>query len=626
MQKQRKRLKKGWDVLRYLVLEVLFALACYFYLRYIWRTYSFPNPYENHLFKVVVFGGLFIWLFFGPILNKLVMFVYGCLFNAYLIGQFCYHEAFNSYFRLQTALDLVKEVLGVKESAAEFLAPREIQNFLGFVALILVFLILALIFERKTFRFWYRMPISLLALLLIFPIQNEIDAYNQKVLATKDQEDIFQMNHSDYYIYDIIPTSNQFVDTFGLLPFFYRDVEIILTKDVNTEETRQEITSFLAERKAQSTNDLTGLFKGKNVIFVQAESYNRASLDEELTPTIYKMFNEGIRVQNFNTPALPGSTSDTEFMANVSLIPNSEGHAVCYAFPNNTYPTTLAKLFKEAGYHTSAYHNNFGDYYNRNVIYETYGYDEFIDCNKLGVKDYSSDLEVEQIMKYIIAEQADPYMVFWITFSGHQPYTLDSVGVSPEDVAKIKEKYPTLDDSFVSYIAKNMDLDHSLQDMMKVLEDANKLDDVVFVFFGDHEAKNIDFWGGSDFYKQTGIAPEDYYRYTDLYIYNSAMEEPMVYEKVATTLDFIPTFANLWGFSYDAQTVLGHDIFDPTYDGLFFSEWEYWRTDHYQYNFMEDTFLFEDSYDEQEARKEMRYAEKQKEISKQILKLDYFKK
>ena len=176
----------------------------------------------------------------------------------------------------------------------------------------------------------------------------------------------------------------------------------------------------------------------------------------------------------------------------------------------------------------------------------------------------------------------------------------------------------------MSYIAKNMDLDQAIGNFMEEMEKAGKLDDVVFLFFGDHEVKNLNLWGDSIFYEQTGIKPMDEYRYTELYFYNSAMEEPMEYTKTATALDLLPTIANLWGLDYDPHTILGRDIFDPEYDGLFFSEWEYWKTDHYYYNFMDDEFEFLDDYDEEKARQEMDYAFRQKEISRKILKLDYF--
>lgn len=617
---------KSWlDIVRYVVIEVFFTLFILGFLVYIYQTYS-PNitNYDMHLFRIVFLGAILLIVFIGPMLNRFVLFVYTGLFASYLMSQSSYHNAFNSYYRFRTLIDLYHELVGVKDSAFEFVTREEVIVSAVFVVGTILFFVFYLLWQRKCFSIIYRIPYKLAILFLLLPMHSSYVHYLNDINATKNTEDAFQFNRTPYYIYEVIPNANQFVEEFGLLPFAYRDGELLLNQDVMSNEKRNEIASFLKELPEHNANEFTGLFEGKNVIFIQAESYNRASLDEELTPTLYKMFQEGIRIQNFNTPALPGSTSDTEFMANVSLIPYTDGHAVCYAYPTNVFPTTLPKLFRDAGYYTTAYHNNYGEYYNRNLVFDNYGYNDFIDCNDLGVPDESSDTVVEEIMRWIILEEEDPFMVYWITYSGHQPYVLDSVGVAEEDVALIKEKYPELDDSFVSYIAKNMDLDHCLADLLLNLEENGKSDDVVFVVFGDHEAKGIDFWGSSDFYKQTGIEPEDYYRYTDLYIYSTCIEEPVVYEKVATALDMLPTIANLWNLPYDSHTVLGRDIFDESYDGFFFSEWEYWRTNHYQYNFMNDEYILLDDYDAGKAEEEMRYYEKMKQISKSILQLDFF--
>ena len=622
--KKKPRLKKPFRILLYFLIEILYTVLILLYMNYIHDQYSFTTVFDTELYSIIRYGAVFLIWVIGPMLNRYVLFLYVGAFLFVILGQTWYYRAFNSYCRINTALDLFGEVVGVKESAFEFIQREELMVIGMFVVITLIFILLYFLCQRRCFRLRWRIPYKLAFLCLLIPMNHHYQDYLAMTEDLKNNVDLFQMSNTDYYIYDVIPTTNQFVDRFGILPLLYRDGELYLQKEVMSAEDKEEIAQFLAGRPEKTENDYTGLFAGKNLFIIQAESFNRASLDEELTPNIYKMYRDGLRVRNFNTPALPGSTSDTEFMTNVSLIPNSEGHAVCYAFPENEYRTTLPKLFNDAGYWTAAYHNNYGKYYNRDVIFPTYGYQDFYDSNRIGVADGTTDLDVMEVLKWMYVENEKPYMIYWITYSGHQPYTLDSFGVSEESVARIKAKYPNLDDSFVSYIAKNMDLDQAIGNFMEEMEKAGKLDDVVFLFFGDHEVKNLNLWGDSIFYEQTGIKPMDEYRYTELYFYNSAMEEPMEYTKTATALDLLPTIANLWGLDYDPHTILGRDIFDPEYDGLFFSEWEYWKTDHYYYNFMDDEFEFLDDYDEEKARQEMDYAFRQKEISRKILKLDYF--
>ncbi len=426
-------------------------------------------------------------------------------------------------------------------------------------------------------------------------------------------------------MYESVSNVSLFVEKFGLVTLGYKDVNdlIVETNDTNTYGT--EIQDYLENKDPViNTNDYTGLLKGKNVLFVQAESFNEFGYDEELTPTIYKIKNEGISISGFETPALSGSTSDSEFMANTSLVPSSEGEPVCYKYVNNTYPVTLANLFKENGYSTIAVHNNYGNYYNRLNIFSTLGYDDFYDCTSLGLMDESSDGEVGEVLKYIIADADYPLMMYWITYSGHQPYTLDSVGVNEEDVAKIKEKYPNLDDRYVSYLAKNMDLDHALQAILEQAEYTGTLDNLAIVFYGDHIVKGMEYSNCDDYFEQTGLDKFYTFNNTDLFIYTTGMTGSE-YPKVSTLLDLLPTMANLWDFSYDEQCILGRDIFDPNYSGFFFANYGELATDYYRYDMLKDQFSYTNGYDLDLAEQEISQFERLLDVSKKILKIDYFK-
>jgi hypothetical protein len=80
----------------------------------------------------------------------------------------------------------------------------------------------------------------------------------------------------------------------------------------------------------------------------------------------------------------------------------------------------------------------------------------------------------------------------------------------------------------------------------------------------------------------------------------------------------------MWDIKIDTKTILGRDIFDETYNGFYFSEWEFWKTDNYIYDFINDKLYIDNDYDESVAEEEMNYYTNMKEKSKLILKLDYF--
>ena len=69
-------------------------------------------------------------------------------------------------------------------------------------------------------------------------------------------------------------------------------------------------TNIFKSADATSKNQYTGMFKGKNLIVFLAEAFYPIAIDKELTPTLYKLSNEGFIFKNFYTPIYPVSTSD----------------------------------------------------------------------------------------------------------------------------------------------------------------------------------------------------------------------------------------------------------------------------------------------------------------------------
>ena len=64
-----------------------------------------------------------------------------------------------------------------------------------------------------------------------------------------------------------------------------------------------------------------GYFKNKNLILFMAESYNMIAVNKELTPTLYKLTNEGFVFNNFYTP-VNNSTIGGEFQELTGLYAN----------------------------------------------------------------------------------------------------------------------------------------------------------------------------------------------------------------------------------------------------------------------------------------------------------------
>lgn len=602
--------------------EVLFYLSIFAYMLVIKSIYSTNVPYDLKVFFGFALAIIGICILVGGHANKYVSLVLCAIYTLYLVAQKTYYKGFGSYFRFSTAKELSSEVTGQGAAINELFDMKDLIPFLIFLLLVVAFLIIRYCFKIKTKYKWYVHLSSLLCFLLSFVSINSMI----KQINSTNTNDNFQIYHTDFYLYDTVSNPKSFVDNLGLLTFEFRDLQSLIDNKKNTELYKEKIDEFFYNKNSiKESNDYTGLFKDKSLLIIQAESLNSFGINEELTPTLYKMINNSIQITNFDTPLLIGSTSDSEFMANTSFIPEAEGYSVCYQYVNNTYPLTLGNLFKNNGYSTNAFHNNFGEYYNRFTTFNNYGY-EFFDSYGLGIESEASDTLVSEQIGWIDVEK-EKFVSLWISYSGHQPYGLEDVGVNKEDVETIKKLYPNLNDDYVSYLAKTMDFDKAVEQFLNVMEWMGRIDDVVVVIYGDHVAKGLDLSRGTNFDEVFGVNSDDNpsITYTPLFIYANDMEHQLI-DKYCTALDILPTLMNLWGIDYNDEYAFGHDILDDEYRGFCFdANGNYWNNDFY-FNSTNNAITTYNGYSEDSAREIVNDFNKKREVCKEILKIDYFKK
>lgn len=602
--------------------EVLFYLCIFAYMLVIKSIYSTNVTYDLKVFFGFMLAIIGICILIGGHANKYVSFVLCATYTLYLVAQKTYYKGFGSYFRFSTAKELSSEVAGQGAAINELFDTKDIIPFVVLLLIVVAFLIIRYCFKIKTKYKWYVHLSSLLCFLLSFVSINSMI----KQINSTNTNDNFQIYHTDFYLYDTVSNPKSFVDNLGLLTFEFRDLQSLIDNKKNTELYKEKIDEFFYNKNSiKESNDYTGLFKDKSLLIIQAESLNSFGINEELTPTLYKMINNSIQITNFDTPLLIGSTSDSEFMANTSFIPEAEGYSVCYQYVNNTYPLTLGNLFKNNGYSTNAFHNNFGEYYNRFTTFNNYGY-EFFDSYGLGIESEASDTLVSEQIGWIDVEK-EKFVSLWISYSGHQPYGLEDVGVNKEDVETIKKLYPNLNDDYVSYLAKTMDFDKAVEQFLIVMEWMGRIDDVVVVIYGDHVAKGLDLSRGTNFDEVFGVNSDDNpsITYTPLFIYANDMEHQVI-DKYCTALDILPTLMNLWGIDYNDDYVFGHDILDDDYRGFCFdANGNYWNNDFY-FNSTNNAITTYNGYSEDSAREIVNDFNKKREVCKEILMIDYFKK
>ena len=223
---------------------------------------------------------------------------------------------------------------------------------------------------------------SIIYKLIIFVIVFIISVLSLNV----DKKDIY--GAKNLYYYKHVPNSS--AQTLGLITTMRLDLERIITnfeerviinndtpkednKDNKKDKTIKDIHVYMNNEQATEKNEYTGMFKGKNLIAIVAEAFSPIAINEELTPTLYKLTHEGFHFTNFYTPIYYVSTSDGEYVTLTGLLPK-EGVWSFYVSRNNYLPYTYGNAFKSIGYQTNAYHNGRYKYYDRNLSHPNMGY------------------------------------------------------------------------------------------------------------------------------------------------------------------------------------------------------------------------------------------------------------
>lgn len=316
------------------------------------------------------------------------------------------------------------------------------------------------------------------------------------------------------------------------------------------------------------TNEYTGMFAGKNLIVVVAEAFSKEVIDPELTPTLYRLANEGIQFHDYYQPMWAGSTSSGEYSVLTGLVA-SRGTASVYEATEQDMFFTMGKQLQRLGYHTVAYHNHLADFYGRNVTHPHFGYDSFMGLGngmEEGVKERWPESDLEMI-DFTVEQYIDkqPFHAYYMTVSGHCRYNRGGNKMSGKNYSQVE--HLDTSEGVKCYIAANLELEYAMASLVKQLEDAGIADDTVIVLSTDHYPYGLEWDDPKDIerlygYRYKNVMERDH---SALILWSGCIED-MDLEITAPTysLDILPTLSNLFGLEYDSRLLVGRDVFSDT--------------------------------------------------------------
>ena len=455
---------------------------------------------------------------------------------------------------------------------------------------------------------------------------------------------------------------------YGIYVYHFNDslksMEPKLASLFGYDNAMKDFNDFYEGKEKSPNNKYTGIFEGKNLIVIHGESIQNFLIGlkingQEVTPNLNKLAEKSMYFDNFYTQVSLGTSSDTEFTFNTSLMPAQYGTAFGNYFDKQY--VSVPKLLKEKGYYSFAMHGNNGDFWNRRVMHKRLGYDklyakesyEIDEVIGLGISDVSFFNQSIEILKKI-NEEYEHYYGTLITLSNHTPFSdLDKYGEFDlsirgtkynEETGKEEEVvYPYLEETKLGYYLKSVHYaDMALGVFFDLLEENGLLDNTVLLFYGDHDARlpRNNFVKMYNYDPETdGILPDDDPNYVEFneYDYELNRKTPLIIyskdredkaERISYLMgmyDCMPTLGNMFGF-YN-KYALGHDIFDIKDNNIVIFPTGNWLTKEMYYSaqknesYMLSNSVIEEGYIEKNSE----YADRVLNVSNEILIYDLIK-
>lgn len=339
------------------------------------------------------------------------------------------------------------------------------------------------------------------------------------------------------------------------------------------------LNEYLATAKGTNKNEYTGMFEGYNLIMICAESYSPALINDntkDMFPALYKLTHEGIIFTNYYT-SFPNVTTNAEYSLNMGMFPDmsrSKWDSSFMKSEKNYLPYCPGNMFKSlnANYTTFGFHNYKGSYFERTQTHANMGYDMYFMGSdytggrgmKFSSNWINSDLEMVDQAWEVIKTGGEPFMSYFMTFSGHYQYTFGKdEGGNPLNPMCYKHRTEVenlpYSKTVRAYIACNLELELALEKLLDNLAAAGMSERTVIVLTGDHYPYGLT---EKEYAELLGRDLTDHFdKYHNSFVcWNGGMVEPIVCDNYCCNIDILPTVYNLMGIPYDSRLMVGTDV------------------------------------------------------------------
>ncbi|QJC54335.1 LTA synthase family protein [Paenibacillus albicereus] len=361
--------------------------------------------------------------------------------------------------------------------------------------------------------------------------------------------------------------------------FNYQVVSAIKSYEEDKEIASGSIADTIAQTKALQasypyggagaggTPDGFGAMRGMNLIVVQLEAFQNFPIrlklgDQEVTPVLNRLVDEGWYAPHFFQQIGQGNTSDAEFIANTSIYPTGT-IAMSTGYGNRRLPS-LPRLLQQQGYSAYTFHINNVGFWDRNKLYPALGFDKYYDkpyfhndhFNSFG----ASDEELYRTAVDKLSETAAEGGAFYahlVTTSNHSPFRI------PKDKQAL-----TLPDELEGtvigdYLQSVHYTDWAVGRLIDGLKEKGLWDRTALVLYGDHFGLQPQDTDPALIQEQLGIKYDKRVSRLNIpLVIRYPGQQPRTIENTGGQMDLLPTLANLLGIRPEDGGVLpfGRDL------------------------------------------------------------------
>lgn len=253
-----------------------------------------------------------------------------------------------------------------------------------------------------------------------------------------------------------------------------------------TEEAEKKYTASAASGNVTQPENIIMIM---NESLADFESVGEISTDSEILPFIHSL-KQNVKYGQLHVPTYGGGTARTEYEA-------LTGNAM-YFLPAGSVPYQLyvrdpeygmADILKAQGYETLAMHPNRAANWNREKVYPSMGFDQFISKENWGdlyrdkIRSHESDKSTyDKIINiYEEKEKNQKLFTFCVTMQNHGGYGVETRnGYEPTVKLNYKKEYPQAE----TYLSLARESDSAFKDLLDYFEKAEE--PTMIIMFGDH--------------------------------------------------------------------------------------------------------------------------------------------